>query len=318
MEQLAREFMREGHIITVVTETQGEAELPFPVVRAPKLRQALALASNSDVILAAPLSLRRLPLHLLSRRPIVVTHPILYSDRGRHFLPSLLKRLSERLITSVVPSHFMARHFSGSLVIPNPYDAATFYAPSNEAPRQNVLFVGRLVPEKGCDVLLRAFAASGFPVRLTIVGEGPERPTLTRLAGALGIADRIDFCGELKGSHLAEVMRAHQVMVVPTVCEEAFGIVAVEGLASGCRMIVADSGGLPEAVGSLALTFPRNDVSKLTDCLKRVLARDDKPPLRRAVEAHLQNLRPQIIAHRYLAALQRQVTLTTRSSNSGA
>lgn len=305
MEVLAREFVRMGHGVTVVTETPGEAELLFPVVRAPKLRQAFALARNSDVIIAAPLSLRRLPLHLLSRRPILVAHPILYLNHGRHLALSLVKRLAARLVTSVVPSRFMATHFPGAQVIPNPYDAATFDAPESKTPRRDLLFVGRLVPEKGCDILLRAFATSGVPDRLTIVGDGPERGALARQAEVLGIATQIEFRGELTGPALADVMRVHRVMVVPTLCEEAFGIVALEGLASGCRMIVADSGGLPEAVGSFALTFPRGDVSTLTACLQLTLGPDDKPPSRCDIEAHLKNFRPEQIAQRYLAVIDR-------------
>ena len=202
MEVLAREFVRMGHGVTVVTETPGEAELPFPVVRAPSLRRAVALARESEVILAAPLSLRRLPVHLLARRPIVVAHPILYLDHGRHLVLSLIKRLAARLVTSVVPSCFMAHHFPGAQVIPNPYDAATFDAPESKTPRRDLLFVGRLVPEKGCDILLRAFAASGVTDRLTIVGDGPERGALARQAEVLHLV----FYQDLTINEAAQIM----------------------------------------------------------------------------------------------------------------
>lgn len=305
MELLAREFATRGHDVTVVTETRGEADFPFPVVRAPSFRRALALARASDAILAAPLSLRRLPVHFLARRPIVVAHPILYIDSGRHALPALLKRLFAKFVTSVVPSQFMARHFARAIVVPNPYDTGVFEKPASDFPKRDVLFVGRLVPEKGCDLLIRGFAAFGGSVRLSIVGEGPERVRLELLAEELGILSRIDFCGELAGVPLAKAMQAHAVMVVPTLCEEAFGIVALEGLASGCRMIVAQSGGLPEAVGSFALTFPRGDVAALAACLKIACSGDDQPPPRREVEAHLKNFSPERIAQKYLEIIDR-------------
>ena len=305
MELLAREFVRQGHAVTVVTETGGTADLPFPVERAPGAARYAALARDCDVILSAPLSLRRLPAQLLARRPIVVTHPILYLDRGRHFLPGVVKRLAARLVTSVVPSRFMAGHFPRAQVIANPYDAATFRPSASENERSGVLFVGRLVPEKGCDLLLDAFARSTAATgsRLTIVGNGPELPALRRQAEALGLSARVEFRGELIGTELAAEMLAHRVMAVPTLCEEAFGIVALEGLACGCRMVVAESGGLLEAVGPLALTFPRGDAAALAGCIDSAFGSDDVPPSPAEVAAHLERFTPERIASRYLEVL---------------
>lgn len=304
MEVLAREFVRQGHNVTVVTETLGEANLPFEVVRAPRIWRALALVRDCDIILSSPLSLRRLPLQLLARRQVIIAHPILYSESGGRLILTMIKRFAARLVTNVVPSAFMARHFRGSRVIPNPYNSKTFFTLEEDAPRRNLLFVGRLVPEKGCSLLLRAFAASALPIRLTVIGDGPERSSLEKLARELGIADRTDFRGELIDLPLATEMRAHSVMVVPTLCEEAFGIVALEGMACGCRMIVAESGGLPEAVGPYALTFLRGDLAALTAHLILAFDSSDKPPTRLERENHLENFRPERIAQLYLATME--------------
>ena len=302
MELLAREFHRQGHAVEVVTETGGEADLPFPVHRQPGFAAYRRIARAADVVLTAPLSLRRLVPQALARRPVVAVHPILWPDRGAARLTTWLKRLVASRLTNVVPSQFMVRHFSDSVVIGNPYDAATFVWPDQPAKCDAVLFVGRLVPEKGCDVLLRAFAQIGS-AHLTIVGDGPERPALGLLASALGIAERIDFLGSVTGPALAKLMREHGTMVVSTVCEEAFGIVALEGLASGCRMIVAESGGLPEAVGPCGLIFAKGDAADLADCLRQALGPDDRPPGRADVERHLERFTPEPVAAEYLAVL---------------
>jgi glycosyltransferase involved in cell wall biosynthesis len=149
---------------------------------------------------------------------------------------------------------------------------------------------------------------SGGNARLTIVGDGPERGALELQAERLGIANRVRFAGPLRGDEVWAQMHSHKIMVVPSVWDEPFGIVALEGLACGCRMIVAKSGGLPEAVGSLALTFPRGDAAGLADCLDRALSDDDQPPSAAAVTAHLARFRPERIAADYLAVLKATVS----------
>lgn len=308
MHLLAEEFAQLGHAVTVVTETPGSADLPFPVVRAPSFAEYLRLTRNSDVILSAPLSLRRLPAQLLSGRAVVVAHPILYPQRGQA-ISADLKRFAARLVTGVVPSRFMADHFLGARVIPNPYDAATFRPPGTKRARRGILYVGRLDAEKGCDLLIEALTKSqaGQTTRLTIVGSGPQRPKLEAQVARLGLAGQVTFRGALVGADLAAAMQDHAVMVVPTRCEEAFGIVALEGLACGCRMIVAESGGLPEAVGPHALTFPRGSAQELADCLDLALSPDAEVPSHTAVADHLARFQPRRIAADYLAVLEAAV-----------
>lgn len=303
MELLAREFHRQGHAVEVVTETPGNAESPFPVHRRPGFLRYIRIARRGDAILSAPLSLRRLAPQLLARRRLVLVHPLLFPDGG---LAARLKRIAVRHFTNIVPSHFMARHFPRAVVIGNPYDSSVFSWPSAPAPRAKVLFVGRLIPEKGCDLLLRAFAqvaAEHADAKLTVAGDGEERGALTRLAAELGIAARVTFLGSVTGPALAATLREHGTMVVPTLCEEAFGIVALEGLASGCRMIVAESGGLPEAVGPLALTFPIRDAAALTGCLEQALDPGDTGPSRQETADWLEDFTPERVAARYLEVL---------------
>jgi len=139
-------------------------------------------------------------------------------------------------------------------------------------------YVGRLDPEKGIDVLLRAFAsvAKEDPrVRLLVAGTGKLEDDLKALAASLGVADRVFFPGYQEGSDLICLYKGADVLVVPSTYEP-FGIVPLEGMVSGTAVIVSDTGGLSEIVehGISGLKVPPGDPRALADAMKR-LASDD-------------------------------------------
>lgn len=309
MEILAEEFVRQGHEVIVATETVGYTDQPYPVVRNPGFFGYLKLARQSDVILSAPLSLRRIAAQFLSGKPICIAHPVPFPTSGPERLAGTIKSLVARFVVNIVPSEYMAAHFPNPTVIHNPFAVATQSELAIERDVASVVFVGRLVPEKGCDLLIAALARSRFAktVQLTIIGDGPDRNALEQQASKLGFGDQVKFTGTLRGGEVWAQMRSHRVMVVPSTWEEPFGIVALEGLASGCRMIVAESGGLPEAVATHALTFARGDVQGLAACLDLALSPADQPPTPEAVEAHLAMFAPQRVAADYLGVMQAAV-----------
>lgn len=113
--------------------------------------------------------------------------------------------------------------------------------------RSGMLFVANLIPRKGLDILLDALAElnrRGEPVpRLTVIGDGPERGRLTEQARTAGLP--VDFRGALPQADVATSMGAARVVVVPS-REEALGLAALEGMATGCVTVVAGVGGLAE------------------------------------------------------------------------
>jgi len=135
-------------------------------------------------------------------------------------------------------------------VIPNGVDLAQFspaIGPPN--PRQ-ILFVGRLVPQKGVDVLLRAFGAvlHRHPeATLVIAGAGQQRLYLERLARFLGVRQHVQFLGWQSRDQLAALYRASAVTAVPSLYEP-FGLVALEAMASGRPVVASRVGGLAEVV----------------------------------------------------------------------
>lgn len=142
----------------------------------------------------------------------------------------------------------------------------------------------RLVPKKGVDWLLRAFAriAPARPaVRLLIAGDGPERDALQRLAAELGIADRVRWIGHVTRDGLETAFADLRAQVVPSRWAEPFGLVAAEAMMRGTAAIVSDGGGLAEQVldGVTGYTVPSDDVDALADRMAR-LADDRELALR--------------------------------------
>jgi glycosyltransferase involved in cell wall biosynthesis len=150
-------------------------------------------------------------------------------------------------------------------------------------------YLGKLIPPKGVHLMIAA--VSGFPsVRSVIVGFGLYREWLTALVAALGdgdedalqwvsergrmridvparvlssasgLADRISFTGRLDHRYAPYALAAMDVLVVPSILEEAFGMVAAEGAATGALPLVARHSGLAEVATRLETTTGRPDL----------------------------------------------------------
>jgi glycosyltransferase involved in cell wall biosynthesis len=128
-----------------------------------------------------------------------------------------------------------------------------------------LLCVGRLVPVKGHETLLRAFAAvlrEQPDLRLDIAGDGPLRAELESLAADLGLGDSVRFLGRVDG--IGAQMEQAVAVVVPSL-GEGFGMVALESAERGRPVVASAVGGLPEIVddGRTGVLVPRGDVTAL-------------------------------------------------------
>lgn len=143
--------------------------------------------------------------------------------------------------------------------------------------RPTILYVGKLIEQKGVQVLLDACA--GLHARIVIVGFGPQRRALEAQAHNL----RIDalFTGPLQHRHLRYLWPLADVSVVPSIFPEAFGMVAAEAASTGCPPLVARHSGLAEVAAGLeehlpedlrVLTFDSGDPASLRSQLERILA----------------------------------------------
>lgn len=145
-------------------------------------------------------------------------------------------------------------------------------------------YVGRLVPQKGLAILMDAVARVPEVGSLLIVGDGPEREPLERLATRLGIADRTVWVGAQPYHRVPWYLHATDIFVLPSVTvpgwKEQFGHVLIEAMSCGVATVGSASGAIPEVIGSAGLTFPEGDAAALAAILSRLATR---PAERRAL-----------------------------------
>lgn len=135
-------------------------------------------------------------------------------------------------------------------------------------------FIGRLVHEKGADVLLAAaghLARSGHDFRVKIVGDGPERCRLEALADKLGIRTNVEFLGWVAPGDLNGMLSHVTAVVMPSVCQDVAPLVAIEQMMQGRLIIASDVGGLGETVNGCGLTFPAGDAGALSSRMASVI-----------------------------------------------
>ncbi len=307
-EILAERFKGVGHEVTLVTQTPcDESEhAGYRVVRKPTALQMMRLVAWADVVFHNNISLRFAWPQLLLRRPWVVAHHTWIAGGG---LAARMKRRVLRHATHIAVSKAVAKSLPvPCTMVPNPY-ADHVFVPTEGGHREGQLvFLGRLVSDKGVHVLLDALALlaqCGKRVRLTVVGEGPEEASLRQQASALGLTGQVSFIGRRSGAALAAVLREHRVLVVPSVWEEPFGVVALEAMACGCVPLVTRSGGLPDAVGAAGVVVARDDSTALARGIDELV---DNPQAlsgcRAAAPAHLERHTRERVARAYLQVIE--------------
>jgi glycogen(starch) synthase len=265
-------FAARGHHVVVVTETSGPRgpDAPFELHRGPLLYQRLKIYRRSDVVLVFGVAARTIVQAWAMGCRVVITHP---SFPGQGFREAARYRFAA-LAQNVACSDAVRRSLPGrAMTIPNPYDDSVFFA--EECPRlYDIAFVGRLVPEKGLRILLEALhrlRTTRPAASLTVIGDGPDLPAMQALCDEFRLRDQIRFLGSLRSTDIARELRQHRVIAVPSVWEEPFGIVALEGIASGCIPVVARSGGLPAAAGGCGAVYEKRDAAALAAALQWAL-----------------------------------------------
>jgi glycosyltransferase involved in cell wall biosynthesis len=136
-------------------------------------------------------------------------------------------------------------------------------------------YVGRLVPEKGVDLLLEALAGLEGMWRAYILGSGPAWEALEAQARQLGLADRVSFDAQIPSTQMPAYYHQLDALVVPSRTrpnwKEQFGRVLIEAMASGVPVIGSDSGEIPHVIGDAGLIFPEGRANTLQAHLVRLL-----------------------------------------------
>lgn len=282
--------------------------------RVPATVRAIAsAASYADVIYANGLYLEAVVAARLTRRPLVmkvvgdwawervsvqgsVRDTLDVFQRRRYgFAVELLKSLrgwvARRADRVVVPSRYLRTIVSGWGVPPdriavvyNALEPVETSTPGDEAisSGRTIVSVARLVPWKGLDSLCRVVAR--LPgVRLRVVGDGPERPSLESLAARLGIKHRVEFLGRVGPEQVAMILRGGDLFVLNSTYE-GLPHVVIEAMQARVPVVATAAGGTPEIVED-----------RITGMLVRP---GDEAHLQRAIEAVLESeeLRRRLVA----------------------
>lgn len=176
--------------------------------------------------------------------------------------------------------------FEGSLaVIPQVGVDPSLFRPDTSAGRQVrkelgipdsavvVGFVGRLIPEKGVQLLVRAMVR--LPgAYLVLVGDGPGRAALERDVQSAGLGDRTRFVGAVESLAVPRWLQAFDMLALPSLTSpgwtEQFGRVLIEAMACQVPVVGSDSGEIPRVIDAGGLTVREGDVEALAGALARL------------------------------------------------
>lgn len=183
-------------------------------------------------------------------------------------------RLPAARVEVVYPGHDVGRFAAIPTGTRQAIRAALGLAPTAPV----IALAGRLVAaQKGQDLMIRAMPEllRHCPdAVLLIVGDGPDRAALETLTRRLGVAMAVRFLG--RRDDVPDLLTASDVVAVPSVVEEAFGLTALEGMAAGRPVVAFASGGLPEIVrhNETGILVSKRDVAGLAAAVRRLLTND--------------------------------------------
>lgn len=188
-----------------------------------------------------------------------------FAQRRRVELMGRFRRLV--VLSEFMKGRLAANGLPEDRISVEPPDPAEFPRPSGAAVPGPVdlLYAGQLLRGKGIHVLLEAMAMARRERTLDVVGTGNFGDRLKRLAERLGVAGRVRWHGAVPCA--ADWMAAAACVVVPSVWQEPYGLVAAEAVALGRPVVASNAGGLPEACGGRATLVPPGDAAALAAAL---------------------------------------------------
>ncbi|MBF4605542.1 glycosyltransferase [Curtobacterium sp. VKM Ac-2884] len=212
-----------------------------------------------------------------------------YTPFGKWTLPIALKiawsdaaktyRLADTITTPTnLAADYLRKAIAGQrvLAISCGIDASRYVARAGRPVNNDIVFVGRVAPEKNLDVLVRAVALlpGSLAATLTIVGDGEMIPKLTALAKELGLEDRVRFLGFVSDEVKRTALTNGTVFAMPSTAELQ-SISSLEAMASGLPVVAADSMALPHLIDGNGYLFAPGDEHDLAAKLEAVLTASD-------------------------------------------
>jgi glycogen(starch) synthase len=312
MAGLAEEWSN-GNDVSVYTNFKGgptKEILPYTIVRGWSFITLWKAITIADVFIEANISLKTFWIGLLNHKKWFVIHHTCYAGHQNFYFDTIKDNIRNYLTCfskNIACSCFVENSLKGkSIVIPNFYNNHTFKIHSVDKIPNSLIFLGRLVSDKGVDLLLEALFVlkqQGKKYQLTIIGKGPEEFNLKTLVTKFELQESVFFKGILKDEALALELNKHEVMVIPSRWKEPFGIVALEGLACGCKIVCPDEGGLKEASGRGSYLYRHNDLESLIFTISKASSDFSYNFNDSSVKSHLNEHTKNVIANRYLEFL---------------
>lgn len=210
------------------------------------------------------------------RRPSVVASNF---SRFRHEI-SLTKK-----IDTITVSNFLRDRMIDAGCPPEQLQTLHSPAPSLDHPvvpmprtgPPRFLFLGRLVPEKGLDGLLRAFERVTVPARLDVAGAGALMDEAKEFVRDHNLEDRVTFHGWVPPAEVGRLLQEARAVLFPSVWHEPAGLVSLEAAAHGRALIATRVGGIPEYTSDeYALLVPPNDISALAEAMTTLATDTDR------------------------------------------
>jgi glycosyltransferase involved in cell wall biosynthesis len=274
---LSAPVVRPGHLASYLFEpfalARALAAYPCDIVQ---IEQEVYSFTSAEVALAAKAAGRKVVVFSWENldRPV---HPLQRAARR------IVLRAADAILSGSAEGAELIRRWGFQKrieVIPQLGVDPFVFRPSSDPHRQlfTIGYVGRLVQEKGVDLLLHALALlaeEGREFQCVICGDGPQGEGLRALAWRLGLADRIRWSGALAHEGIPELMRTLDVLVLPSRAaprwKEQFGHVLIEAMATGIPVAGSSSGAIPEVIGRPDMIFREEDHRGLAGILERLM-----------------------------------------------
>lgn len=201
-----------------------------------------------------------------------------FASRKLWLLTFLRRLLCRRAWKNITPTAWLGEllKLPNEVAIPHGLEIIAEALPRRTAESRTpvVAFQGRLVTTKGVGVLFEAariLLEKNHAFELLIIGDGPERGTLEGLAQRSPLAGRVRFAGRVSGADLDGVLAEADVVVVPSLGGEVFGLVVAENMLRGLPVIASDLGAFVEVIGNAGRAFPTGDAAALANQIRLLL-----------------------------------------------
>ncbi len=215
------------------------------------------------------------------------TRKMFLIDRLTQFIPTKVIAVSQAVKKSLLKHGIEEKRIA---VIQNGIDVSKYTdLPKARNEIFTYIFVGRLIRQKGVDILLQAFATVPN-ARLKIVGRGAEEEALKKIVSELGLTERIEFLGTRQD--VPELLKSADCFVLPS-RYEGLPMVLLEAIAAGNLIIVSDFESATEVITNeeSGLIIPKENVEALVRAMKRVMQDE---PLQQKLLTHVQKIAPTV------------------------